>query len=78
MDEKVNHLSDQVQEVKQQPGSERPVPYAVLGTLVAVDLGMKIWAISTAVRRGDKKWILPLALVNSVGILPAVYLATRH
>ena len=49
-----------------------------LGALVVFDTTMKGVAVVTAMRRGDDKWILPLAVFNTVGILPAIYLSTRH
>ena len=43
--------------------------------VASVDLTLRIVAISRALKRGDKGWVLPLALVSSAGILPCIYLA---
>lgn len=48
-----------------------------LGFLAWIDLALKTLAIRRAVRRDDKKWIVPLAVVNSVGLLPMYYLLTH-
>ena len=42
------------------------------------DLGWKIAAIRRAVERREYWWIAPLAVVNSVGLLPMLYLARAH
>ncbi len=61
-----------VAEVKVSP----PVGVA-LRIAATTDLVLKILAIRRAVQRGDRKWILPLAILNTVGVLPGCYLA-RH
>ncbi len=48
-----------------------------LKVLVTTDLVLKTVAISKALRSNDKGWILPLAIVNSAGVLPAYYLFSR-
>lgn len=53
-----------------------PVGIAI-GVAAATDLLLKILAIRRAVQRGDRKWILPLAILNTVGVLPGCYLARR-
>lgn len=58
----------------------RNPPAAVLvglGLLGAVDLALKTIAIRRAVKLDDKEWVLPLAVVNTVGLLPAYYLRTH-
>jgi len=42
--------------------------------LGAWDLVWKVIAVRRAVKNRQYKWIPPLAVVNSVGILPIVYL----
>jgi len=49
----------------------RPVGIGVL----IWDLGGKLAAIRRAVQRREYWWIAPLAIVNSVGLLPMLYLA---
>lgn len=48
-----------------------------LGLLGGVDLALKTWAIRRALHLDDKRWIVPLAVVNTVGLLPAYYLVTH-
>lgn len=48
-----------------------------LGFMALTDLALKAVALHTAVKKDDKGWIIPLALVNSMGILPAYYLLTK-
>lgn len=58
----------------------RRPPTAVLvglGLLSAVDLALKTAALRRAVKLDDKGWVLPLAVVNTVGLLPAYYLGTH-
>ena len=44
-------------------------------TLAAIwDSAWKIAAIYKAARRGDWKWLGPLTVVNSVGLLPITYI----
>ena len=49
----------------------------LLGIAAALDLVLKVLAVRRAVKLGDKGWVLPLALVSSVGVLPAAFLATH-
>jgi hypothetical protein len=48
------------------------------GTLITIaavwDSAWKIAAIYKAARRGDWKWLGPLTVVNSVGLLPMAYI----
>jgi hypothetical protein len=48
------------------------------GTLITIaaiwDSAWKIAAMYKAVRRGDWKWLGPLTVVNSVGLLPMAYI----
>lgn len=41
-------------------------------------LGWKAAAVTVALRKDDKKWVLPLALLNTGGILPIVYLLANR
>jgi hypothetical protein len=43
--------------------------------LGAWDTAWKVVAIRRAVKNRQWRWVLPLATVNSVGILPMLYLA---
>lgn len=48
------------------------------GTLITIaavwDSAWKLAAIFKAARRGDWKWLGPLTVVNSVGLLPIAYI----
>ena len=48
-----------------------------LGPLVILDLVLKGIALWRAGRNGQKWWFVALLLVNSVGILPGIYLLTH-
>ena len=48
-----------------------------LGPLVILDLVLKGFALWRAARRDEKWWFVALLLVNSVGILPGIYLLTH-
>lgn len=43
-------------------------------TLMAWDTAWKAAAIHRAWKNGQRRWILPLAVVNSMGLLPMLYL----
>ncbi len=45
--------------------------------LASIDMGLRVWAVTRALKRDDKAWVLPLTLINSLGILPTVYLASH-
>ena len=47
------------------------VPIVILG---AWDTAWKVAAIRRAIKGRQYRWIAPLAIVNSVGILPMLYL----
>ena len=49
-----------------------------LAVMIVAELGLKAAAITKAVRRGDKKWILPLVVINTAGVLPTYYLVSRR
>ena len=55
---------------------ERLKPLAVAA--LVWDLGWKIAAIRRAIERREYWWIAPLAVVNSVGLLPMLYLARKR
>jgi hypothetical protein len=42
--------------------------------LVALDIGLKGWAMWRAARLGRQGWFIALLIINSVGILPAIFL----
>jgi len=49
-----------------------------VGIAIAVwDVAWKIAAIRQAVERREYWWIAPLAVINSVGLLPMLYLARK-
>jgi len=48
-----------------------------LGPLVILDLVLRGIALWRAGRNGQKWWFVALLLVNSVGILPGIYLLTH-
>ncbi len=52
---------------------EHPV---LIGVLVAWEIIWKLIAMWNAARRGSKVWFIVLALVNTIGILPIIYLTT--
>lgn len=54
-------------------GMNRRTSYFV--TVATVwDTAWKAAAVWTALRRRDFKWVVPLVIVNSVGLLPIAYL----
>lgn len=53
----------------------------VMGLLLLVtliDLIFKGWALWRAARLGKKWWFIPLLVVNSMGILPVVFLLATN
>lgn len=54
----------------------RPSPrtLAVFAVVAGVDLTLKTIAIRRALKKGDRQWVLPLALSNTLGVLPSIYL----
>jgi len=48
---------------------------ALIAGVVAWDTAWKAVAIRRAVRNGQRAWVPVLALINSAGILPMVFLA---
>jgi hypothetical protein len=42
--------------------------------LILLDIGLKAWGMWRAARMGKNIWFIALLLVNSLGILPAVFL----
>ena len=42
--------------------------------LVLLELGLKGWALWRAARMGKSVWFVVLLVINSVGILPAIFL----
>lgn len=42
--------------------------------LVLLDLGLKGWGMWRAARMGKNVWFVALLVVNSLGILPAIFL----
>jgi hypothetical protein len=45
--------------------------------LAILDVVLKAFALWRSARRGQKWWFIALLLVNSLGILPAIYLLTH-
>ncbi len=56
---------------------DNPKLMLAAGAAQATDLVLRVIAIRRAIKKGQKGWILPLAVVNSMGILPTLYLATK-
>jgi len=46
----------------------------VLILLALVDLGLKGWGMWRAARMGKSYWFIALLIVNSMGILPTIFL----
>jgi hypothetical protein len=52
---------------------------ALLITLITIDLILRDWALWRSARRGQTGWFVVLLIVNTLGILPAIYLLLhRH
>ena len=47
---------------------------AIIGALAAWDIAWRLAAITVAVKRRDWRWVVPLAVISSVGLLPMGYL----
>ncbi len=47
---------------------------ALLIVLTVIDLRVRGWALWRSARSGQTVWFVALLVVNTVGILPAVYL----
>jgi len=45
--------------------------------LAILDLALRGFALYRSARNGQKVWFIFLLLINSVGILPAIYLLTN-
>ncbi len=48
-----------------------------IGVVAFADLALKVVALRRALKREDKGWVLPLAVLNTLGILPTIYLSTH-
>ncbi|OGM32319.1 hypothetical protein A2803_04050 [Candidatus Woesebacteria bacterium RIFCSPHIGHO2_01_FULL_44_21] len=46
----------------------------IVGPLALLDLVLKGFALWRAAKRGQQVWFIALLVVNSLGILPAIYL----
>ncbi|MCC7364327.1 MAG: hypothetical protein IT303_08125 [Dehalococcoidia bacterium] len=53
---------------------KRP-PRSLIGILALWDTTWKAIAVWKAVRNGQRRWVMPLLIVNSAGLLPIAYLA---
>lgn len=51
-----------------------PAQYWFVLPLIILDVILKAFSLWFAARKGQKYWFVALILVNSLGILPAVYL----
>lgn len=69
-------VHDQTPGCKHRPRSRKA--RALVSCIALWDLSWKAAAIHQALQKDDKKWVLPLALVNSVGLLPIIYLAQER
>jgi hypothetical protein len=55
------------------------LPYQFLIPLVLIDLTLKGLALWLAAKKDQKVWFVVLLILNTVGILPAIYLfLNRH
>jgi predicted permease len=50
----------------------------IFATLVVWELGWKAIALWRAARKGQRNWFIALIVLNTVGILPIVYLMTHR
>lgn len=48
-----------------------------IGPLAILDIVLKAFALWRAARNGQKVWFVALLLINSLGIVPAIYLLTN-
>ncbi len=55
-------------------GFLRSRPPRWLLVLAAADLALRVYAMGRALRNGDRRWALALAVISSGGILPLLYL----
>ena len=61
------------------PVSGLPAPAkTALAAAVLADLALKAAAIHRALKLGQKKWVVPLAVLNTAGVLPGYYLISRR
>mgnify|MGYP001560748161 CR=1 FL=1 len=49
----------------------------ILFPLIILDLVLKGFALWRSARRGEQRWFIALLVINSMGILPAIYLLTH-
>lgn len=52
--------------------------YSWVWPLVVLDLVLKAFALWRSARAGQKWWFVALLFVNSLGILPGIYLLTHQ
>ncbi len=53
------------------------IPLGLIGILALVDIILKAVALWRSARNSQKYWFVALLLINSAGILPAIYLVTN-
>jgi hypothetical protein len=57
------------------PGMEFLTPYiGILVVLALLDVALKGWGMWRAARMSKKVWFIALLIVNSIGILPVIFL----
>jgi hypothetical protein len=53
---------------------QHPLFWVVMAPLIIADVILRAFALWKSARAGQKYWFVALLIVNSVGILPGVYL----
>jgi hypothetical protein len=61
------NIIDQVERIRREPP-----PWLL--PVIALDVLLRAFAVRRALRNGQRAWALAIGLVNSMGILPVVYL----
>lgn len=55
-------------------GGQNQLAWWVVMPIVIVDLVLRGYALWKSARAGHQKWFIALLIINSIGILPAIYL----
>ncbi len=54
-----------------------PIPWILIGLLIPlmlIDVGLKGWGMWRAAKMGKNIWFIALLIVNSMGVLPIIFL----
>lgn len=70
----MNHYMEFLTESGLSFGPRGAAFFGVLGILAVIDIVLKGWGMWRAARMNKQIWFIALLLVNSVGILPAIFL----